>query len=203
VLYKTITMLFFCGTFSYFMANEPQPLSVLEALTYQGLVLLCFHSIAALLEEGISALQGVTSVLRDVSFPVAIFISLLSWGLLIPVDEGGLATFKNQFFHTFNSLSVLASMLLVPKAWCKYRCPLPLLYGLAYLGLQIGLQASGQPARYPFLDFKNDPELAGVILFVSVLLLPSLHLLLCALSNLGCRKCPPCHSGSERAGKQE
>ena len=58
---------------------------------------------------------GLTSVLRDVSFPVAIFISLLSWGLLIPVDEGGLATFKNQFFHTFNSLSVLASMLLVPK----------------------------------------------------------------------------------------
>ena len=35
VLYKTITMLFFCGTFSYFMANEPEPLSVLEALTYQ------------------------------------------------------------------------------------------------------------------------------------------------------------------------
>ena len=56
-----------------------------------------------------------TSVLRDVSFPVAIFISLLSWGLLIPVDEDGLATFKNHFFHTFNSLSVLSSMLLVPK----------------------------------------------------------------------------------------
>ena len=35
VLYKTATMLFFCGTFSYFMANEPDPLSVLEALTYQ------------------------------------------------------------------------------------------------------------------------------------------------------------------------
>ena len=35
VLYKTATMLFFCGTFSYFMANEPEPLSVLEALTYQ------------------------------------------------------------------------------------------------------------------------------------------------------------------------
>ena len=35
VFYKTITMLFFCGTFSYFMANEAQPLSVLEALTYQ------------------------------------------------------------------------------------------------------------------------------------------------------------------------
>ena len=34
-VYKTITMIFFCGTFSYFMANEPQPLSVLEALTYQ------------------------------------------------------------------------------------------------------------------------------------------------------------------------
>ena len=35
VFYKTATMLFFCGTFSYFMANEPEPLSVLEALTYQ------------------------------------------------------------------------------------------------------------------------------------------------------------------------
>ena len=35
VFYKTATMLFFCGTFSYFMANEPDPLSVLEALTYQ------------------------------------------------------------------------------------------------------------------------------------------------------------------------
>ena len=34
-LYKTATMLFFCGTFSYFMAKEPEPLSVLEALTYQ------------------------------------------------------------------------------------------------------------------------------------------------------------------------
>jgi len=203
VLYKTATMLFFCGTFSYFMANEPEPLSVLEALTYQGLVLLCIHSISAFLDEGIPAMQGVTSVLRDVSFPVAVFISLLSWGLLIPVDEGGLATFKNHFFHTLNSLSVVLGMLIVPKAWCKYRCPLPLLYGLAYLGLQIGLQASGQPARYPFLDFKNDPELAGVILFVSVLLLPSIHLLLCLLSNLSCRKCPPCHTGSERAGKQE
>ena len=79
VLYKTANMLFFCGTFSYFMANEPEPLSVLEALTYQvmpiyhllaldkqrsnsqGLVLLCFHSISALLDEGIPAMQGITS----------------------------------------------------------------------------------------------------------------------------------------------
>ena len=79
VLYKTATMLFFCGTFSYFMANEPEPLSVLEALTYQvmpilylltpdkqrfnsqGLVLLCFHSISALLDEGIPAMQGIAS----------------------------------------------------------------------------------------------------------------------------------------------
>ena len=35
VLYKTATMLFFCATFAYFMVNEPEPLSVLEALTYQ------------------------------------------------------------------------------------------------------------------------------------------------------------------------
>ena len=60
-------------------------------------------------------IAGVTSILRDVSFPVAVFISLLSWGLLIPVDEGGLATFKNHFFHTFNSLSVVLSMMMVPK----------------------------------------------------------------------------------------
>ena len=84
VLYKTATMLFFCGTFSYFMANEPEPLSVLEALTYQvmpiyyfltldkqrsnsqGLVLLCFHSISALLDEGIPAMQGIASDIGSV-----------------------------------------------------------------------------------------------------------------------------------------
>ena len=46
---------------------------------------------------------------------MAVFISLLSWGLLIPVDQGGLATFKNHFFHTLNSVSVVLGMLIVPK----------------------------------------------------------------------------------------
>ena len=34
-IYKLVTAVFFCGTFIYFMAKEPRPLSVLEALTYQ------------------------------------------------------------------------------------------------------------------------------------------------------------------------
>ena len=120
-------------------------------LSTQGLVLLCLHSLSAVLDEAMPILKGdktnliltnpinpgVTRVLRDVSFPVAVFISLLSWGLMIPVDAGGLATFKNHFFHTFNTMSVILSMWLVPQAWCKYRAPLPLLYGLAYLGLQV------------------------------------------------------------------
>jgi hypothetical protein len=33
--YKASTALFFCGTFLYFMLNEADPLSALEALTYQ------------------------------------------------------------------------------------------------------------------------------------------------------------------------
>ena len=48
---------------------------------------------------------------------MAVFISLLSWGLLIPVDQGGLATFKNHFFHTLNSVSVVLGMLIVPKVF--------------------------------------------------------------------------------------
>ena len=34
-IYKLVTAVFFCGTFISFMAKEPRPLSVLEALTYQ------------------------------------------------------------------------------------------------------------------------------------------------------------------------
>merc|ERR1712071_397354 len=98
------------------------------------------------------------------------------------------------------SLVVVLTMIKLPQTWCHYRCPLPLLYGLVYLGLQVALQAAGQPARYPFLDFHNAPEVAGVIMFVSVLLLPSLHLGLCLLSKTACRACPPCHGGA--AGKQ-
>ena len=104
------------------------------------------------------------------------------------------------------------------QMWCKYRCPLPFIYGLAYLGFQVALQSTGktwssslslqsllliyfcpgQPARYPFLDFHTNPEIAGVIMFISVLLLPSLHLLLCVLSSKVCQKCPPCHGGTTK-----
>lgn len=196
--FKTTNALFLCRTFLYFMLYEKDPLSVLEALTYQGMVLLCLHSISSLVEEGLPLLQGFTKFLRDISFSVAVFISILSWGLMIPVDEGGLSTFKNHFFHSINSLYVLLNMIMLPQMWCKYRCPLPLIYGLAYLGFQVALQSTGQPARYPFLDFHNNPEIAGVIMFISVLLLPSLHLLLCVLSRKVCQKCPPCHGGTTK-----
>ena len=56
--FKTVNALFLCRTFLYFMLYEKDPLSVLEALTYQGMVLLCLHSISSLVEEGLAFLQG-------------------------------------------------------------------------------------------------------------------------------------------------
>ena len=88
-------------------------------------------------------IAGVTSILRDVSFPVAVFISLLSWGLLIPVDEGGLATFKNHFFHSLNTASCLLSMLVLDQEWRSSSVILPFRYGIAYALMTWILQSSG------------------------------------------------------------
>ena len=43
--------------------------------------------------------------------------------------------------------------------------------------------SAGQPALYPFLDFKNNLELAVIIVLVSSLLIPVIHLSLCFLSG--------------------
>ena len=56
-------------------------------------------------------ISGLASLFKNISIPLAFFISLLSWVLAIPVDLGGLGTLKNHFFHTFNSVSALIAVL--------------------------------------------------------------------------------------------
>ena len=86
---------------------------------------------------------GVTNVLQHISFPVAILISLLSWGLGIPVDYRGLATYKNHFFHSLNTLSCAAAMLVLDQDWRSGSLVLPFRYGLAYALSQFVLQRLG------------------------------------------------------------
>ena len=45
----------------------------------QGLLLLSVYCLLALLEEQIPGLTTFTSLLQNISFPLATFISLLSW----------------------------------------------------------------------------------------------------------------------------
>ena len=87
--------------------------------------------------------QGLTTSLRHISFPVAILISALSWGLGIPVDHRGLATFKNHFFHSLNTASCLLSMLVLDQEWRSSSVILPFRYGIAYALMTWILQTSG------------------------------------------------------------
>ena len=88
--------------------------------------------------------SGLTTCLRHIAFPVAILISLLSWGLGIPVDYRGLGTFKNHFFHSLNTVSCLLSILVIDKQeWQSSKVILPFRYGIAYALMQWILQSSG------------------------------------------------------------
>ena len=51
-------------------------------MTLQGLLLLAVYCLLALLEEQIPGLTTLTSLLQNISFPLATFISLLSWDAL-------------------------------------------------------------------------------------------------------------------------
>jgi len=181
--FKTCNALFICGTFIYFMCVEAYPLRVLEALTYQGLLLLSIYTLCALAEEFFPKLKNVTTQMQNLSFSIALFISALSWGLKIPVDRGGLSTFKNHFFHTLNSLSCLVSMAFYKQVWCSKQCFVPLIYGIGYAAFAGTSQALGAEALYPFLDFKTNPEVAVLIILIAAVLIPALHLLLCLLSK--------------------
>ena len=83
-------------------------------------------------------------MLQHISFPVAILISLLSWGLGIPVDYRGLATYKNHFFHSLNTASCVAAMLVLDQDWRSASLVLPFRYGLAYALSQFVLQRLGK-----------------------------------------------------------
>ena len=79
---------------------------------------------------------------------MAILISLLSWGLGIPVDYRGLATFKNHFFHSLNTVSCLLSMLVTDQEWQSSKVILPFRYGIAYAIMQWILQSSGDSSLH-------------------------------------------------------
>eukprot|EP00092_Neocalanus_flemingeri_P031791 GFUD01034534.1.p1 GENE.GFUD01034534.1~~GFUD01034534.1.p1 ORF type:complete len:234 (+),score=28.53 GFUD01034534.1:72-773(+) len=183
LIFKLCNAIFISGTFIYFMSTEVYPLRVLEALTYQGLLLLSAYCVCALAEECYPQLKTLTTLMQNVSFPVALFISALSWVLKIPVDYGGLWTFKNHFFHTFNSLSCFVSMAFYKQVWNTKQCFIPLIYGLGYAAFAGTSQALGAEALYPFLDFKNEPKVAAVIIVIAIILIPTLHITLCMLSK--------------------
>ena len=88
-----------CGFFAYYMLQHEW--SVLQALTFQvhqvmwiefnwqhiqkgcillqGLLLLAVYCLLALLEEQIPSLAPLAYLLQNISIPIAVFISLLSW----------------------------------------------------------------------------------------------------------------------------
>jgi len=181
------------GTFIYLTCTQANLVYFLPALTYQGMVLLAIYSISQLIKGFLPANKGIqllTLVLRNISFPIAVFISLLSWSLKIPVNyEEGLWTFKNHFYHTLNSTACLIYMVLDPEPWFFSHCYQPLLYGLAYVAFSGIIQATGHPPQYPFLDFKNNPDIAAVVVVGSAALIPLIHVIMTALSKVPqCRK---------------
>ena len=147
-----------------------------------------------------SQLGPVTTLLQNVAFPTAVFISSVSWSAQIPVDHGGLATFKNHFFHTFNTLSCLLSMLVYKQVWSPKQCYAPLFYGLGYVAFAATSQSlgkyqvhieyysvlpGGEPV-YPFLDFHHRLLLTMVVIATGAILLPGIHLLLCLVNTRCC-----------------
>ena len=143
----------------------------------------------------IFSVPGLRTFLQNLSYPMALFISILSWGLQIPVDYGGLWTFKNHFFHSLNSATCLISMIVYPHHWESRKMVVPFRYCLGYAMLQFLLQSSGQSALYPFLDFKNNLGLAVIIVVISSILIPLLHIALCFLAQ-------KINNNTEKGGKE-
>ena len=101
------------------------------------------------MDEFLPRVKVLTNLLRALAFPVAVFITNISWGLGIPVDLGGLWTFKNHFFHSLNSVyCVLTVFLYDQQDWQANRFFLPILYGVGYAGFQFALQSNGEQYLY-------------------------------------------------------
>ena len=108
------------------------------------MLLVCVYCVYALAEEVCPKPADLTTLLQNVSFPVALFISSVSWCLQIPVDAGGLWTVKNHFFHTANSLSCLLSMVSYKQVWLPRQAYVPLFYGIGYAAFIATSQALGK-----------------------------------------------------------
>merc|ERR1711872_578446 len=185
-VFKVCNTLFILSVFLYFIITEYVPASAMESLTYQGLLLLSLYCVSALLEEMWSQLGPVTALIQNVAFPTAVFISSVSWSAQIPVDHGGLATFKNHCFHTFNTLSCLLSMLVYKQVWSPKQCYAPLFYGLGYVAFAATSQSLGGEPVYPFLDFHHRLLLTMVVIATGAIVLPGIHLILCLVNTRCC-----------------
>ena len=128
----------------------------------QGMLLLSIYCVCTLSEERYSKLTPLAKLMQNLSFPIALFISILSWCLNIPVDYGGLWTFKNHFFHTFNSISCLLSMAFYRQVWKPKQFYIPLLYGLGYAAFACISQARGN-YPLPYLLYLCNPNIKGVV----------------------------------------
>ncbi|XP_023340144.1 uncharacterized protein LOC111710314 [Eurytemora carolleeae] len=175
---KLVTLLLNIVFLQYMMV-EPFPLFILQSLTYQGMLLLCVSSVVTYCFKE----SRFEAILRSVSYSMAVFISIISWILLIPVDEDGLWTIKNHFFHTLNTIYCIVCIYATPQQWRKRDWKYPLLYGILYVLYNILQQNKGHSAIYPFLDFVNNYYLAWLIVGLSAVLIPSCHLGLCSSNS--------------------
>jgi len=167
--------------FAWYMLNEKYPVSIMQALTYQGMFLLCATSMVSA-SKNVTGAVRLERVLRSTSFAMALFISFISWVLLIPVDQGGLYTVKNHFFHTLNSVYCLVEILINSNHnWVHREWRYPLTYGIIYVLYNIVLQMLGFSALYPFLDFVYNTEISILVTVLSATLIPFCHIGLCQL----------------------
>jgi len=181
--YKSFSTIFSIGFLIYCLLHEPYPIHVFETLTYQGFLFIVLHNLSSIIEEVYPVFQECTGYLRSLSFTIAIFITNISWGLGISIDDTGFWSIKNQIFHTMNSLSCVLSMIVCPDDLKATNWFLPFAYAVGYVGFSAILQIKGVAALYSFLDFQKDPITACVIVLIVAAQIPIIHTALVILAS--------------------
>ena len=163
---------FFCITLSfYYKPDDDNPVfdETLRKLTVQGMLFLCLYTLSALMDRHIEALKGVTSFLQHLSHPVSVLITIQAWMFRLTVDNDGLWTFKNNFFHTFNSVSCVLSLVILNQKWDIKKLLIPLTYGFLYGTVEALAQYLSEKAVYPELvDFEKSMWITLIIYLTSL-----------------------------------
>ena len=163
---------FFCITLSfYYKPDDDNPVfeETLRKLTVQGMLFLCLYTLSALMDPYIEAMAKVTSFLQHLSHPVAVLITIQAWVFRLSVDNDGLWTFKNNFFHTFNALSCILSLVILNQKWDIKKLVIPLTYGFLYGSSEALAQYLSDKAVYPELvDFEKSMWITLIIYMTSL-----------------------------------